>query len=181
MKTIGRFELIALSLVLAAARPAFAFSNSSLSGAYAFQVSGEALFGPADGSAARPIHIAAAGILRFDGAGHLAGTDTTSGTETFAAGRSAGGPYSSQVVCEMQMAGTYRVRHDGSLRMTITFTPAAEESSCGSSTGTFIGVMANSSLAYYESTAQSMAEPGQGEFFAYVVSGELRRQHGGEE
>jgi hypothetical protein len=167
------------TVAVAIGRPALAradFSEASLKGSYVARSSGHSLFAAAEGSAASPIFVGAVGLLTFDGAGQVSGTVTTSGTE-IAAGGEGTTPYSSQVVCNRKIKGTYKVKADGTGSMSINYIPTTEKSACGSSTGTFNLVLISPDVVEYVSTGQSTADPGRGAFFAYVVTGELRRQH----
>jgi hypothetical protein len=153
------------------------YSASSLTGTYVFRTSGSSLFTMPGELTSNPVFLASIGLITFDGQGLLRGSVANSATRTevVPAGKYIA-PYSSQILCNAKMSGTYTIDPDGRGAMTITFTPASTGATCGASTGVFNVVILSPSLVELVSSGQMMADPSKGEFNSYVVSGELRRR-----
>jgi hypothetical protein len=171
--------LIALAILSFStpARADAAYTDASLSGAYVFRTSGSSLFTSPNDLTSVPVYLASIGLVSFDGHGLLRGSVATSATRTevIPAGRYVG-PYTSQILCNAKMSGTYTIEPNGTGAMTINFTPTNTGATCGASTGAFSIVIISPSQVELMSSGQMMADPLKGEFNSYVVQGELIRR-----
>jgi hypothetical protein len=169
-------SLIALAILAfsTTAHAETAYTDASLSGTYVFRVSGSSLFTSPNDLTSVPVYLASIGLITLDGHGLLRGSVATSATRTevVPAGRY-GTPYSTQILCNAKMSGTYTIEPNGTGAMTINFTPTNTGATCGASTGAFDIVLLSPSQAELMSSGQMMADPLKGEFNAYVVQGEL--------
>jgi hypothetical protein len=157
------------------------YSDASLSGTFVFRTSGSSLFTSPNDLTSVPVYLASIGLVTFDGRGLLKGSVANSATRTevIPAGRYVT-PYSSQILCNAKMTGTYSVEHNGTGAMTINFTPTNTAATCGASTGAFNIVILSPSEVELVSSGQMMADPSKGEFNSYVVQGELIKRPTGE-
>jgi hypothetical protein len=155
------------------------YSDSSLSGTYVFRASGSSLFTSPNELTSVPVYLASVGLITFAGQGLLRGSVANSATRTevIPAGKYIT-PYSSQILCNAKMSGTYAVEPDGTGTMTINFTPTNTAATCGASTGAFNMVILSPSQVEFVSSGQMMADPSKGEFNSYVVQGELMKRPG---
>jgi len=155
------------------------YSDSSLSGTFVFRTRGSSLFTLPGELTSNPVYLASIGLVTFDGRGLLRGSVSNSATRTemIPAGKYIA-PYSSQILCDAKMSGTYDVDTDGIGTMTITFTPTNTAATCGASTGVFNIVIQSSSEVELVSSGQMMADPSKSEFNSYVVEGELTKRAG---
>ena len=114
------------------------YSDSSLSGTFVFRASGSSLFTSPNELTSAPVYLASVGLITFDDHGLLRGSVANSATRTevIPAGKYIT-PYSSQILCNAKMSGTYAIEHDGTGTMTINFTPTNTAATCGASTGAF--------------------------------------------
>ncbi len=103
------------------------FSNANLHGTYVFRVSGSSLFTSPNELTSPPGFLASIGLISFDGQGLLKGSVSNSATRTkvIPAGRYQT-PYSSQILCNPKMSGTYTSDGDGTGRLEPAFTSARE-------------------------------------------------------
>src|SRR6266852_6429695 len=156
-----------------------AYSDASLSGTFVFRTSGSSLFTSPNDLTSAPVYLASIGLVHFDGQGLLRGSVANSATRTevIPAGRYVT-PYSSQILCNAKMSGTYSIEPDGTGAMTINFTPTNTAATCGASTGAFNIVILSPSQVELVSSDQMMADPSKGEFNSYVVQGELMKRAG---
>ena len=154
-----------------------AYSDSSLNGTFVFRTRGSSLFTLPGELTSNPVYLASIGLVTFDGRGLLRGSVSNSATRTevFPAGKYIA-PYSSQILCNSKMAGTYQIDPNGTGTMTISFTPTNTEATCGASTGVFNIVILSPSQVELVSSGQMMADPSKGEFNSYVVEGELMKR-----
>ena len=108
------------------------YSDSSLSGSFVFRASGSSLFTSPNELTSVPVYLASVGLISFDGQGLLRGSVANSATRTEAipAGKYIT-PYSSQILCNAKMSGTYAVEPNGTGTMTINFTPTNTAATCG--------------------------------------------------
>ncbi len=161
------------------AESAGAYSDSSLNGTFVFRTSGSSLFTLPGELTSNPVYLASIGLVTFDGRGLLRGSVANSATRTdvIPAGKYIA-PYSSQILCNAKMSGTYTIDPDGTGTMTINFTPTNTAATCGASTGAFNIVIRSPSQVELVSSGQMMADPTKGEFNSYVVEGELTKRAG---
>lgn len=158
------------------------FSNATLNGIFVLRTSGHSLFTSPSELISTPVYLASTGLLTFDGQGLVSGNVATSATRTEVspAGKAEGtGAYSSQVLCNLKMSGTYTINADGTGTITISFSPVGGAATCGASTGAFNVVVVSPDQAELVSSGQLMSDPSKGAFNAYVVEGELIRQRPG--
>jgi hypothetical protein len=155
------------------------YSDSSLSGTFVFRASGSSLFTSPNELTSVPVYLASVGLITFDGQGLLRGSVANSATRTevIPAGKYITS-YSSQILCNAKMSGTYAVEPDGTGTMTINFTPTNAAATCGASTGAFNIVILSLSQVEFVSSGQMMADPSKGEFNSYVVQGALMKRVG---
>ena len=101
-----------------------AYSDSSLKGTFVFRTRGSSLFTLPGELTSNPVYLASIGLITFDGRGLLRGLVSNSATRTqvIPAGKYTA-PYSSQILCDAKMSGTYTIEPDRIGTMTITFTP----------------------------------------------------------
>jgi hypothetical protein len=153
------------------------YSASSLNGTFVFRTRGSSLFTLPGGLISNPVYLASIGLVTFNGHGLLRGSVSNSATRTdvIPAGRYVA-PYSSQILCNARMSGTYVIEPDGVGSMTINFTPTNTAATCGASTGVFNIVLLSRSQVELVSSGQVMADPTKGEFNSYVVEGELTKR-----
>ena len=156
-----------------------AYSDSSLNGTFVFRTRGSSLFTLPGELTSNPVYLASIGLITFDGRGLLRGSVSNSATRTevVPAGKYTA-PYSSQILCDAKMSGTYTIEPDGIGTMTITFTPTNTGATCGASTGVFNIVILSPRQVELVSSGQMMADPSKGEFNSYVVEGELMKRGG---
>jgi hypothetical protein len=154
------------------------YSDSSLSGTFVFRASGSSLFTSPNELTSVPVYLASVGLITFDGQGLLRGSVATSATRTLIPTGKYITPYSSQILCNAKMSGTYAIELDGTGTMTINFTPTNTGATCGASTGAFNIVILSPSQVEFVSSGQMMADPSKGEFNSYVVQGELMKRPG---
>src|SRR5713101_6392462 len=157
------------------------YSDASLSGTFVFRTSGSSLFTSPNDLISVPVYLASIGLITFDGQGLLRGSVANSATRTemIPAGRYVT-PYSSQILCNAKMTGTYSIEPNGTGAMTINFMPTSTAATCGQSTGAFNIVILSPSQVELVSSGQMMADPSKGEFNSYVVQGELIKRSAGE-
>ena len=157
------------------------YSDASLNGTFVFRTSGSSLFTSPKDLTSVPVYLASIGLIYFDGHGLLRGSVANSATRTevVPAGRYVT-PYSSQILCNAKMSGTYAIEPDGTGAMTINFSPTNTAATCGASTGAFNIVILSPNQAELVSSGQMMADPSKGEFNSYVVQGELIKRASGE-
>ena len=157
------------------------YSDASLSGTFVFRTSGSSLFTSPNDLTSVPVYLASIGLVSFDGQGLLRGSVANSATRTevIPAGRYVT-PYSSQILCNAKMTGTYSIEPNGTGAMTINFTPTSTAATCGASTGAFNIVILSPTQVELVSSGQMMADPSKGEFNSYVVQGELIKRAIGE-
>ena len=157
------------------------YSNASLNGTFVFRTSGSSLFTSPNDLTSAPVYLASIGLVSFDGQGLLRGSVANSATRTdvIPAGRYVT-PYSSQILCNAKMTGTYMIEPNGTGAMTINFTPTNTAATCGASTGAFNIVILSPTEVELVSSGQMMADPSKGEFNSYVVQGELIKRESGE-
>jgi hypothetical protein len=169
--------LVILALSMAVSAETAAYTDASLSGTYVFRTSGSSLFTSPNDLTSVPVYLASIGLVSFDGRGLLRGSVANSATRTevIPAGRYVG-PYTSQILCNAKMSGTYSIEPDGTGTMTINFAPTNTSATCGASTGAFNIVILSPSQVELVSSGQMMADPSKGEFNSYVVQGELIRR-----
>ena len=155
------------------------YSDSSLSGTFVFRASGSSLFTSPNELTSVPVYLASVGLITFDGQGLLRGSVANSATRTevIPAGKYIT-PYSSQILCNAKMSGTYAVEPNGTGTMTINFAPTNTAATCGASTGAFNIVILSPSQVEFVSSGQMMADPSKGEFNSYVVQGALMKRAG---
>jgi hypothetical protein len=156
-----------------------AYSDANLSGTFVFRTRGSSLFTQPGELTSNPVYLASIGLVTFDGRGLLRGSVSNSATRTevIPAGKYIT-PYSSQILCNAKMSGTYEIDPDGKGTMTITFSPTSSAATCGASTGVFNIVILSPSQVELVSSGQMMADPSKGEFNSYVVEGELMKRAG---
>ena len=190
MNRLSARSLVVLAILLvsihgarapAGAETGGSYSDASLSGTFVFRTSGSSLFTSPNDLTSVPVYLASIGLVTFDGQGLLKGSVANSATRTevIPAGRYVT-PYSSQILCNAKMTGTYSVEHNGTGAMTINFTPTNTAATCGASTGAFNIVILSPSEVELVSSGQMMADPSKGEFNSYVVQGELIKRVTGE-
>jgi hypothetical protein len=157
------------------------YSDASLSGTFVFRTSGSSLFTSPNDLTSVPVYLASIGLISFDGQGLLRGSVATSATRTevIPAGRYVT-PYSSQILCNAKITGTYSIERNGTGAMTLNFTPTNTAATCGASTGAFNIVILSPNEVQLVSSGQMMADPSKGEFNSYVVQGELIKRAIGE-
>jgi len=155
------------------------YSNASLNGTFVFRTRGSSLFTLPGELTSNPVYLASIGLVTFDGQSLLRGAVSNSATRTevVPAGKYIT-PYSSQILCNSKMSGTYEIDPDGTGTMTINFTPTNSAATCGASTGVFNVVILSPSQVELVSSGQMMADPSKGEFNSYVVEGELMKRGG---
>jgi len=155
------------------------YSDSSLIGTFVFRTRGSSLFTLPGELTSNPVYLASIGLVTFDGHGLLRGSVSNGATRTdvIPAGRYIA-PYSSQILCNARMSGTYTIDPEGTGTMTITFTPTNTAATCGMSTGVFNIVILTPRQVELVSSGQVMADPSKGEFNSYVVEGELMKRAG---
>ena len=153
------------------------YSDSSLTGTFVFRTRGSSLFTQPGELTSSPVYLASIGLVTFDGRGLLRGSVSNSATRTEAipAGKYIT-PYSSQILCDAKMSGTYEIDSNGTGTMTISFSPTDTAATCGASTGVFNIVIQSPSQVELVSSGQMMADPSKGEFNSYVVEGELLKR-----
>ena len=153
------------------------YSDSSLTGTFVFRTRGSSLFTQPGELTSSPVYLASIGLVTFDGRGLLRGSVSNSATRTEAipAGKYIT-PYSSQILCDAKMSGTYEIDSNGTGTMTISFSPTDTAATCGASTGVFNSVIQSPSQVELVSSGQMMADPSKGEFNSYVVEGELLKR-----
>jgi hypothetical protein len=156
-----------------------AYSDSSLNGTFVFRTRGSSLFTLPGELTSNPVYLASIGLITFDGRGLLRGSVSNSATRTevIPAGKYTA-PYSSQILCDAKMSGTYTIEPDGIGTMNITFAPTNTGATCGASTGVFNIVILSPRQVELVSSGQMMADPSKGEFNSYVVEGELLKRGG---
>ena len=169
--------LAILALSIAVSAETAAYTDASLSGTYVFRTSGSSLFTSPNDLTSVPVYLASIGLVSFDGRGLLRGSVANSATRTevIPAGKYVT-PYSSQILCNARMSGTYSIEPNGTGTMTINFAPTNTAATCGASTGAFNIVILSPSQVELVSSGQMMADPSKGEFNSYVVQGELIRR-----
>src|SRR5260370_20328684 len=157
------------------------YSDASLSGTFVFRTSGSALFTSPNDLTSVPVYLASIGLISFDGRGLLRGSVATSATRTevIPAGRYVT-PYSSQILCNARITGTFSIEPNGTGAMTLNFTPTNTAATCGASTGAFNIVILSPNEVQLVSSGQMMADPLKGEFNSYVVQGELIKRVSGD-
>ncbi len=155
------------------------YSDSSLNGTFVFRTRGSSLFTLPGELTSNPVYLASIGLVSFNGRGLLRGSVSNSATRTevIPAGKYIA-PYSSQILCNARMSGTYEIDREGTGTMTITFTPTHTAATCGTSTGVFNIVILSPRQVELVSSGQVMADPSKGEFNSYVVEGELTKRGG---
>ena len=153
------------------------YSDASLNGTFVFRTRGSSLFTLPGELTSSPVYLASIGLVSFNGRGLLRGSVSNSATRTdvIPAGKYIA-PYSSQILCNAKMAGTYEIDREGTGTMTITFTPTNTAATCGASTGVFNIVILSPRQVELVSSGQVMADPTKGEFNSYVVEGELMKR-----
>jgi hypothetical protein len=146
-----------------------------------FRTSGSSLFTSPNDLTSVPVYLASIGLVSFNGRGLLRGSVANSATRTevIPAGRYVT-PYSSQILCNAKMTGTYSIEPNGTGAMTIDFMPTSTAATCGQSTGAFNIVILSPSQVELVSSGQMMADPSKGEFNSYVVQGELIKRGAGD-
>src|SRR6266446_5373014 len=157
------------------------YSDASLNGTFVFRTSGSSLFTSPHDLTSVPVYLASIGLISFDGRGLLRGSVATSATRTevIPAGRYVT-PYSSQILCNARITGTFSIEPNGTGAMTLNFTPTNTAAPCGASTGAFNIVILSPNEVQLVSSGQMMADPLKGEFNSYVVQGELIKRAGGD-
>src|SRR5258708_23016978 len=170
----SRVALAIFALAIAVSAATADYTDARLSGTYVFRTSGSSLFTSPNDLTSVPVYLASIGLVSFDGRGLLRGSVANSATRTevVPAGRYVT-PYSSQILCNAKMSGTYAIEPDGTGAMTINFSPTNTAATCGASTGAFNIVILSPNQAELVSSGQMMADPSKGEFNSYVVQGEL--------
>ena len=155
------------------------YSDASLNGTFVFRARGSSLFTLPGELTSNPVYLASIGLASFNGRGLLRGSVSNSATRTevIPAGKYIT-PYSSQILCDARMSGTYEINREGTGVMTITFTPVNPAATCGASTGVFNIVILSPKQVEFVSSGQVMADPSKGEFNSYVVEGELTKRGG---
>ena len=180
MNRLSARSLVALAILalsIAVSAETAAYTDASLSGTYVFRTSGSSLFTSPNDLTSVPVYLASIGLVSFDGRGLLRGSVANSATRTevIPAGKYVT-PYSSQILCNARMSGTYSIEPNGTGTMTINFAPTNTATTCGASTGAFNIVILSPSQVELVSSGQMMADPSKGEFNSYVVQGELIRR-----
>jgi hypothetical protein len=169
--------VLAILVLSTPARADSVYTDATLNGTYVFRTSGSSLFTSPNDLTSVPVYLASIGLISFDGHGLLRGSVANSATRTevIPAGRYVG-PYTSQILCNAKMSGTYTIEPNGTGAMTINFTPTSTAMTCGASTGAFNIVILSPTQVELVSSGQMMADPSKGEFNSYVVQGELIRR-----